>query len=68
MGIEATGELLFPEERKKEMVEWTPEEKSVLDQAVEEIRKIAKMPVPPKPNKIKFCGKCAYKEFCWAGE
>lgn len=68
MGIEATGELLFPEERKKEMVEWTPEEKSVLDQAVEEIRKIAKMPVPPKPYKIKFCGKCAYKEFCWAGE
>lgn len=68
MGIEAKGELLFPEERKKETVEWTEEEKQELERAMEDIRRIALMPVPPAPEKIHFCGKCAYREYCWAEE
>jgi CRISPR-associated exonuclease Cas4 len=66
MGIHAKGELLFPEERNKEIVEWTPEAKDELDKAIEEIRKIALMPIPPQPKKINFCKKCAYREYCWA--
>lgn len=68
MGIEAKGELLFPEERKKETVEWTEEEKQELERAMKDIRRIALMPVPPAPEKIHFCGKCAYREYCWAEE
>ncbi|RAK19106.1 CRISPR-associated exonuclease Cas4 [Anoxybacillus vitaminiphilus] len=68
MGIEAKGELLFPEERKKETVEWTEEAKQELKRAMEDIRRIARMPVPPASEKIHFCGKCAYREYCWAEE
>jgi CRISPR-associated exonuclease Cas4 len=66
MGIEAKGELLFPEERNKEDVEWTYEAKAELDQAVANIRNIARLSVPPSPEKINFCKKCAYREYCWA--
>lgn len=66
MGIDARGELLFPEEKKKEIVELTAGAEERLDAAVEEIRKIARHPTPPEPKKINFCGKCAYREYCWA--
>lgn len=66
LGIEAKGELLFPEERKKETVEWTPETGEELNRAIEDIRKIARLPTPPPPEKISFCRKCAYREYCWA--
>lgn len=68
MGIEAKGELLFPKERKREFVEWTEEAKKELDTAIEHIRLIAKKPIPPQPQKVPFCGKCAYREYCWAEE
>jgi CRISPR-associated exonuclease Cas4 len=66
MGLEAEGELLFPEERRRELL--------ILDAALEaEVEALKKriaalilQPSPPEPTKIKFCGKCAYSEFCWA--
>ncbi|MEW5323215.1 CRISPR-associated protein Cas4 [Geobacillus thermoleovorans] len=67
-GIEAKGELLFPKERKKERVEWTEEGQRELERAIADIRRIARMPVPPPPKKISFCNKCAYREYCWAEE
>lgn len=66
MGIKARGELVFPQEKKRENVEWSEEKKKELDRVVEEIRKIAKRPVPPEPKKINFCKNCAYREYCWA--
>ncbi|MBO8138267.1 MAG: CRISPR-associated protein Cas4 [Desulfotomaculum sp.] len=68
MGVQAVGELTFAEERRKERVELTEENRQKLMKAVEHIRKIAKQPVPPPPKKIKFCRQCAYREYCWAGE
>lgn len=66
MGIEAEGELLFPEERRRERV--------ILDEAlarrVEEIkRRISALmaeELPPPPARIPYCAKCAYGELCWA--
>lgn len=66
MGIEAEGELLFPEERRRERV--------VLDESlarqVEELKArilaLIAQDQAPLPEKICFCGKCAYAEFCWA--
>lgn len=68
MGIDAKGELLFPEERKKEVVEWSIDHQHELEQAIEDIRTIAKQPIPPKREKISFCKSCAYREYCWAEE
>ena len=68
MGIEARGELLFPEERKKEIVELTDEAERNVMEAIKEIRTIARLPVPPVPQKIGFCKQCAYREYCWAEE
>lgn len=68
MGIQAKGELLFSEEKKKESVVLTDENRKQLHEAISEIQKIAKYPVPPPPKKIKYCRSCAYREYCWAGE
>lgn len=68
MGIEAKGELLFPKEKKIKKVEWTEEEKRVLEEAIADIRCIARLPVPPKPKKVNFCRSCAYREYCFAEE
>lgn len=66
MGIKAEGELLFPEERRKERV--------LLDEAMSvqvaqiklEITALLNREYPPLPEKIRFCSKCAYAELCWA--
>lgn len=68
MGIQAKGELLFSEEKMKEKVELNDDNRKQLYEAIDEIRGIAKKPVPPPPQKIKFCRPCAYREYCWAGE
>jgi CRISPR-associated exonuclease Cas4 len=68
MGIEAKGELLFPKEKKVTKVEWTEEGKRVLEEAIADIRHIARLPVPPEPKKIGFCRSCAYREYCFAEE
>ncbi len=66
MGIEAEGELLFPEERRKERV--------ILDEAMSqqianiksEITTLVSKEYPPAPQKNRRCSKCAYAELCWA--
>lgn len=65
-GVDALGELRFPEEKRREPVvlDDTAEEK--IKEAIQNIRGIMAREKPPKPEKIKFCGKCAYREFCWA--
>lgn len=66
MGIEAQGELSFPEERRKEVVQLTEEDEKALYRAMDDIRQLSRLPVPPPPKKIIFCKKCAYREYCWA--
>lgn len=66
MGIEARGEILFPEEKKKVPVQLTTEDEQKLAEAEEHIRRIARETVPPPPIKIGFCRRCAYREYCWA--
>ncbi len=68
MGIDAVGELQFPEERRKEKVVLTEAKIRELEAIIEELRKLSKLPVPPAPKKIGFCRKCAYREYCWAEE
>lgn len=64
--IEASGEILVPEERKREVVELTPELKTEIEGTVAEIEALVREPVPPPALKIPFCKRCAYAEFCWS--
>lgn len=66
LGIEAKGQLLFPKERKKLTVELTPALEVELKEAQNRIEEIIALDTPPLPQKIKFCKRCGYQEFCWA--
>lgn len=64
-GIVAKGELLFPEERRREIVELTEENRVKLEKTIKKIEKLAHEPIPPHLGKISACNKCAYNEYCW---
>lgn len=64
-GIEARGELRFPKEKLREDVVLDEELLRELEQAKQEILRIAYLNMPPAPKKISFCKKCAYAEYCW---
>ncbi|MGI6711759.1 MAG: CRISPR-associated protein Cas4 [Bacillota bacterium] len=66
IGINARGELLFPQEKKKIDVELTPDLVDKIEQAKSDILRIVYLPGPPQVIKNKFCSKCAYAEMCWA--
>jgi len=65
-GIFLEGELLIPEERKKEKITLTQEIEKELFKAIKEIKNILNKDKPPKPVKIQYCKNCAYKEMCWS--
>lgn len=65
-GLDASGELLVPEERFKEVVELTPELESEVEDLVARIEALIENPAPPAAKKIPFCKRCAYAEFCWS--
>ncbi len=65
-GVDALGELRFPEEKRREEVELDAVAEAEIKEAIRRIKIIMAQETPPEPVKIKFCGKCAYQEFCWA--
>lgn len=65
-GLEASGELLVPEERFKEVVELTEEMEREVEDLVARIEGLTEAPSPPPAKKIPFCKRCAYAEFCWS--
>ena len=64
--MEASGEILIPEERKREVLELTPELRMEVEETVSEIETLIRDPAPPPAVKIPFCKRCAYAEFCWS--
>jgi len=65
-GMEASGEILVPKERRREAVELTPELRAEVEETVAEIQALVAQPHPPPARKIPFCKRCAYAEFCWS--
>lgn len=65
-GIQATGSLAFPKEKKKEEVILTEEDEKRLEAVVNDILRIIYLEKPPKVEKIPFCKNCAYNELCYA--
>jgi len=66
MGIEAWGELLIPEERKRIKVLLDDAVRLELDLSSKDILEIAGKTMPPPAQKTNWCKTCAYAEFCWA--
>lgn len=65
-GISASGVLLYPKEKKRIEIVLTKERELQLDEMEQEIIRIMKEQMPLKPVKCKYCGKCAYEEYCWS--
>ena len=66
LGLQAKGELRFPQEKRREEIILTHNLRKELDMAVRDILRIAYLETPPAPVKIKYCKNCAYAEFCWS--
>jgi CRISPR-associated exonuclease Cas4 len=60
-----TGELRFPKERRREVIELTEEAEQEVETALREIRRIEQLPTPPQVEFMSICKKCAYLELCW---
>lgn len=66
IGINARGELLIPEEKKKIEVILDEMTEPEIRNAIEDIETIVGKSSAPEPVKNKYCKNCAYGEFCWA--
>lgn len=64
-GLEMTGELVYPRERKRRDVELTEGDKRELEQAIEEIRDIIARDTPPEREEKPFCESCSFYDLCW---
>ena len=64
-GIEAKGVLMFPTEKKRVEVVLTDELMAELDAAYDAIGTLVRSDAPPAAESCKYCGKCAYAEYCW---
>src|SRR5690554_2540790 len=65
-GLNARGELHFPEEKRKEKVFLDEETERNLAKVEKDILRILYLDTPPEPQKIHWCRRCAYAEFCWS--
>ena len=66
LGVEAQGELLFPEEKKRLSIVLSRELEEKIEKAKKDILQIAYLDSPPQPVKGRYCRNCAYGDFCWA--
>jgi len=68
MGVEATGVILLPKERKRINVELDEETNKEVEEIMDGLKELMKLSVPPTPKWISSCSKCGFSEFCWAGD
>ena len=65
-GVETFGMLHYPNQRRKERVELTPELEAELLQILRQVRQLRGQPLPPTVEKpMRICRSCAFEEFCW---
>jgi len=68
LGIYKKGVLNYPKQRKREIVELTPEKEREVEDAIKRVEEVIKRETPPPVEKKKYCRKCAYFEFCFVSE
>lgn len=65
-GIETTGVIDFPKERRRETVTLTPGAETEVEQAIAGVQRTREMPTPPPVEEpMPICRKCAYQDLCW---
>lgn len=67
-GIIANGEVLVPKSKTAVPIVLGDSEILEVEEAIKRIREIAAFDQPPKAVKIKYCNRCAYRDFCWGLE
>ncbi len=66
-GVETHGILHFPNQRRKERVDLTPELEAELQQVIQQVEQLRQQPLPPAVHKpMRICRSCAYEQFCWS--
>lgn len=65
LGVEKVGMINYPKQKKKKEVYLTQDLEQELLKVLEEIEKIINLPKPPKLEKLPYCKKCSYFEFCF---
>lgn len=68
VGLEAEGELRYPEERQVERVKLTPELEAKVRETERRLKELLQQEKPPPARRIPACPACAYLEFCFAEE
>ena len=66
LGIEASGYLLFPKEKRRIEIKLTKDDEEELERVVRDILRIIYLDKPPKAEKIGYCKECGYNEICYA--
>lgn len=66
-GIIKKGTINYTKERKVEEIELNTELENEIEKTLIEIEKIISKPIPPQLEKLPYCRKCAYFEFCFVG-
>jgi CRISPR-associated exonuclease Cas4 len=66
LGIEKVGLINYPKQKKKKEVYLTKQLEQELLEALKGIEKIVNQSKPPKLEKLPYCKKCSYFEFCFA--
>lgn len=64
--VSASGEVLVPDERLREIVELN-DMRAALLAAIDAISTLVVRPTPPPATWLHYCRTCAYAEFCWSG-
>ncbi len=65
IGIRTKGMLVYPSEKRREIVELTDQIRNELTQLVQKIEHISNLPTPPPATKKPYCKGCSYFEFCF---
>lgn len=68
IGIHRSGTLNYVKERKVEQVNLTEEDENEIERALEGIKKTLALAIPPRVEKLPYCKKCAYYEYCYIRE
>lgn len=68
LGIKKQGTINYVKEKKIEKVDLTDQEEEKIKDTLIKIKTILDLKKPPKVQKLPYCKKCAYYEFCYIKE